>query len=460
MRALGLALLGFTLIGCSDVLGADFDPNANANDASVNDSGADADDAAPVVPSGKVLWATGLRGNVQSAGAAGLLVDDGGNVYVAGIVAPPADFGCEGGPIEGHSDKRHAFLTKYAADGSCLWARLFDTGYGNRIAIGPDGNPWLAGYFSPELYVDDEVGTLVSAGYNDNFAIQVDAETGKPLVALRFGTANVVDEARTLLVHSSGDLLIAGGVKNPGGYLDAFLGRYTPSGEEVWYAKWGGPFEDLVSSMAWASPDKLVVGGTIRDDVTGDVVLEAQGQAMFAASFDVSGTRLWAKTVDGSGNDVAQTMAVGDGTTFLVGATTNPKKDVLLARKNVANGEPGIPTQYGLPTTNEVAYGIALTPTAEVRYLVGWFDGQTLLSDEAMLSAGDRDILIARVTNAGVSWTRRFGGGGTDVANAVAVAPDGNIVVLGTFTNESLELDEIEVPAGTGETFFLAKLAP
>lgn len=467
MRALGSALLLPGLLGCSDVLGADFDPGATQPviEAGV-DAGGDASDASDasdaVVPpgKGKVLWATGLTGNIQQAGAAGLLVDDDGDIYVAGIVTPPADFGCPGGPVVGHSANGHAFVAKYAPNGKCIWTRLFDTGFGNRIALGADGNPWLAGYFSPELYVDDEIGTLVSAGWNDNFAIQLDESTGKPLVALRFGSDLSIDEARTVLVHSSGDLLIAGGVKSPGGYLDAFLARYTQTGDEVWYRRWGGPGEDLVPTMAWAGPDKLVVAGTVFGYVTGDVELQASGKAMFAASFHVSGDLLWAGLADNAGNDTAQTMALEAGQAFLVGATANPKNDILLITTQSVNGLSTIPTYYGVASSNEVAYGVAATTDASARYLVGYFDGETLLSDEQLTSAGLRDILVARVTNSGMTWSRRFGGSGEDVANAVAVAPDGNIVVLGTFAEENLELDEFELEAGAAESFFLAKLAP
>jgi hypothetical protein len=78
------------------------------------------------------------------------------------------------------------------------------------------------------------------------------------------------------------------------------------------------------------------------------------------------------------------------------------------------------------------------------------------LSDQRLESAGEADAFLARLEPEGqVRWLQRFGGPGDDSADALALGPDGSLLVVGRYTG----------PAAFGDTrlegtgCFVAKVA-
>lgn len=67
--------------------------------------------------------------------------------------------------------------------------------------------------------------------------------------------------------------------------------------------------------------------------------------------------------------------------------------------------------------------------------VVGSFNGTLPIPGHLPLaSVGDEDIFVLALDATGVvQWARSFGGPGRDAANSVAVTPDGDIVVVGTY---------------------------
>ena len=101
--------------------------------------------------------------------------------------------------------------------------------------------------------------------------------------------------------------------------------------------------------------------------------------------------------------------------------------------------------------------GVALTPTGDV-VATGVFGGTLRLGATVLVSAGDLDGYVARLNGATGQWqwAERFGGVRQELSNAVALAPNGDIVVAGRFLSLQLAfgaLAPLVLTGGTGDSF-------
>jgi hypothetical protein len=92
--------------------------------------------------------------------------------------------------------------------------------------------------------------------------------------------------------------------------------------------------------------------------------------------------------------------------------------------------------------------------------LAGWFDGDFAFDAPDALeldSRGGTDVFIAVIEPDGqVAWLEQFGGEGDDVANGVAVAPDGRFALTGGFHGVA-QLGETELASeGNSDAFVIA----
>ncbi|HEV8623165.1 MAG TPA: SBBP repeat-containing protein [Acidimicrobiia bacterium] len=148
----------------------------------------------------------------------------------------------------------------------------------------------------------------------------------------------------------------------------------------------------------------------------------------------------WVRQFGTSGLDEAKSVAVDPtgaiytvGETFgaLPGQTPAGTLDAFI-RKYDPSGTEVWTRQFGA-WDRDIAWAVAASPAGAV-YVVGQTEG-TLPGQH---SAGGLDAFIRRYDPSGTEvWTRQFGGGGADVASAVAVDQVGNIFVSGT-TSSSL----------------------
>jgi hypothetical protein len=79
-------------------------------------------------------------------------------------------------------------------------------------------------------------------------------------------------------------------------------------------------------------------------------------------------------------------------------------------------------------------------------YLVGGFDGTTSFGSQNMRSWGGRDAFVGRFqTNGEPVWVQQAGGTDDDAAAAVAVSPEGGIVVLGASRSATIVCGDISL---------------
>ncbi|MCQ3920416.1 MAG: hypothetical protein DPW13_05595 [Planctomycetes bacterium] len=215
-------------------------------------------------------------------------VDSQGNGYVLGVFNGAVDF--DPGPGEDWyiADRNDIFLSKYAADGTYLWTRVWEpnltpTGYGLSI----DGNDRLLidGFFEESMDVDPGPGEhwLTARGEIDGLLLMLNTD-GEYLWSRQIGgPGRAVVAAATF--DRDGHVIAAGHFKDEvdfndagppdihvsrGGY-DPFLSRFSPDGEYEWTIPWGGPEEEDSTNFVVAHENgDVTVSGLFQGTVDFD----------------------------------------------------------------------------------------------------------------------------------------------------------------------------------------------
>jgi len=165
-----------------------------------------------------------------------------------------------------------------------------------------------------------------------------------------------------------------------------------------------------------------------------------------------------ATAVDTSSN----VIIVGEmqGSVNFGGATltsAGPERDVFVARYSAA-GAHRWSQRFG-STGGDHGFGVGVDSSGNV-YVTGSFAGTVNFGGSPLVSAGNADIFLAKYSSAGAHvWSKRIGGTGADVGNAIAVKGDGTFVVTGYFGSFGGPVDFGGGPltSAGGSDIFIAK---
>jgi len=377
--------------------------------------------ACPGQPLG--AWSRRLGGTDYDLGYA-VAVDAAGDAIVAGSFRGTADFG--GGPLSS-AGSDDVFLAKYAPGGAHLWSRSFGgsgSDVAKAIAVDAGGNVAITGRFSAT--VDFGGGPLTSAGGDDIFVALYDP-AGNPLWSRRFG-GPAGDQGQGVAFDRSGNVLLTGyfngsadfggGALNAyfgAGDIDSFLVKLSPQGAHLWSKNFLNDGQDKGTAVACDSQGNVVLGGQFTNVLNlGGADLDSPNgyYDAFIGKFDPNGQHLWSRSFGGTSNDAVQGLAI------------DPGDDVLAT---------------------------------------GFFAGSADLGGGSLAAAGSSDVFVVKYSPAGAHlWSRRFGGTGSDMGNAVAADKNGNVIVTGSFLNTVDFGNGALTAAGTGLTSdaFVVKLSP
>jgi hypothetical protein len=90
-------------------------------------------------------------------------------------------------------------------------------------------------------------------------------------------------------------------------------------------------------------------------------------------------------------------------------------------------------------------------------FVAGAFKGSVRLGNDLLRSAGDKDLLVARLAPDGTPrWSKRFGGVGEQGGAALALTPTGKLLVFGSFS-ETLDFETQHHFSSKGEDLFLVE---
>jgi len=314
-----------------------------------------------------------------------------GSIVVVGEVAGAIDFG--GGPLTS-AGQGDAFVAKLDASGHWVWSKSFgdaDEQYAEHVAIDANGNIAVIGSFCGT--VDFGGGPLVCTGGGRDVFVAVFDGSGQPLWSKSFGSPGTIEDGWGIAFDASGNVVVTGGAEGaidfgggaapPEGEQSIFVAKLDPLGNHVWSKRVGDPLEQIGFAIASnAAADVLVTGrfeGTID---FGSGPMTAGLREAFVAAYDASGNSLYSRHF----------------------------------------GDPGIAG---------MAEGRGIAATTGGTVVTGTFSGPF----DTMTSAGDTDVfLLALDPSGGTLFEKRFGDASFQNAWALALAPNGNVVIGGSFS--------------------------
>ncbi len=259
----------------------------------------------------------------------------------------------------------------------------------------------------------------------------------------------------------------------------------------IWGRSAGGTGDDYAAAVAVGPDQAVYVTGRLDGTVTfgagrlDETILTAAGiRDAFVARYDRHGMLDWAVTAGGDDDDSGRGIAVaGDGgvlvTGSFIGEATFGAGEAGETILSGANGNEIFVARYDpdgtldwvravTGTDHDWGYDIAAMPDGGA-VITGQFEW------DATFGAGDagettlnaylgKDIYLARFHPDGsLAWARRAGGEGDNTGHAVAVAPDGGVLVTGEFRQSALfgegDPAETTLVATSASDVFLAKYA-
>jgi Beta-propeller repeat len=261
-------------------------------------------------------------------------------------------------------------------------------------------------------------------------------------VARYNGPLNAVDMSFALVVDGSGNVYVTGRSHGAGSDYDYATVKYNASGQQLWIARYSGPYRDLANAIAV--------------DGSGNVYVTGQSEPVFGSNiydyvtikYDASGAELWIAHYNGPGNDddVASAIAVdGSGNVYVTGRSTGSGAnfDYATIKYNASGTEEWVARYDGPGNAFDFAAAIAVDGGANV-YVTGQSVGPAPLNSV--------DYATIKYNASGTEqWVARYDGpdNSADFATGIALDGSGNVYVTGGSTSGAYDYATIKYnPSG------------
>lgn len=294
-------------------------------------------------PDGNCVWIKGMGGTGQDRGI-GIQLDGNGDIVLTGFFVGTVDFDPGSGVTNLTSTSTfmssNIFLAKYTNGGNLIWAKRLAgnvLGMASGITVDNSNNIIISGMFMDSIDLDPGAGAydLVSPMFSmDGFIAKYtpggEFEWGLPISGNGQNQVYGV-EAKDNFIYVTGDFEQTvdfnplGVVNNltSAGAGDAFLAKYTSSGQAVWVKSIGGPDADRGTSLAVDAAQNVYLTGhfegtAIFEPGTVPVTLTSNGDAdIFLAKYDADGDQVWVHGFGADRADFGVALALDQSEAFL-----------------------------------------------------------------------------------------------------------------------------------------------
>jgi len=377
-------------------------------------------------------WLTGF-GNTLNDNIIASAIDNQGNVYITGYFNGVIDFDFGPGTATLNANTSQGFIAKYTSNGSYLWAVAFNgTGNSSGTAIDIDNANnliLLAGkYAGPLIDLNpSSPGTYTLNGSTINEGLYMSTfnlNTGACTFAQSLGSATSNFEVNAIRACNTG-FVIGGAVSsetsspvdfNPqgpsiiptsyGNPMEAFVASYSLTGQAQWAFLIGSYLSDYVDDLQVDASNDVYISGSFQDPGftvgfdplgTSNATLTTAGnQDMFIAKYDGSnGHMIWAKSIGGAMEDVANKIKLDNAGNILV---------------------------------------------------AGYFDSPSIDADPSPSNtltlnkqgSGTTDLFLGKynASNGNLIWAKNAGGSGQAINSGLTIDAQQNIYTTGYFTND------------------------
>lgn len=410
--------------------------------------------------------------------AYGVAVDGAGNVFATGYFQQSASFGGATLTSAGSTD---VFVAKYSPDGVHAWSRRgggTDTDQALRIAVDSAGNVVVVGTFYGTA--DFGGGNRISAGSNDVFVAKYDA-AGTHLWSQRFGDTSsdaaysvAIDPNQNIYVTGAFGVKIdfGGGTLMSAGSSDIFIVKFDAGGGHLWSRRFGGTMPDYGRAVACSGTDAVTLAGGFQQtvDFGGGNLTSAGSDDAFVVALSHAGTHRWSRRFGDVSADNAYGIAVDAGGSVLLtgnfagtvdfggGALVSAGGGDIFLAKFSYTGLHTWSRRFG-GTGSEAGLGVATDADNNV-LMTGYFSATTDFGGGNLTSAGSGDIFVARYDADGAyRWCRQAGGAADDIGRSVAADGTGAALATGLFSG-SVSFGGGTLTSAGFSDIFLAKVGP
>jgi hypothetical protein len=390
----------------------------------------------------------------------------------------------------GSYDSSHALLIDpFLAYGTYLGGSSDENANLNSSVVDDSGNVYIAGWTdSPDFPTTDTAEQPASAGGRDAFVTEIDPTGSTQLFSTYLGGSGDEDPATNgedltttgVAVDGSGNVYLAGTTNstdfptvNPeqdanAGGVDLFVSSLTADGSALNYSTYlggsGGDGDQGVGIAVDDSGSAYVTGNTASDDfpTTAGVIQDTLNGTTdaFVTKFDADGANLAYSTyLGGSGDDSGHAIAVdGGGNAYVVGTTTSDDFPTTggVVQGNFGGGEDAFVTEVDSTGTGKV-YSTYLGGTGDDEALAIVLDGAgdafvggrttgdfpiTTGAFQTTFGGGNDDGWI---TELDPGATKKFfstyvGGSGDEFVRAIALDSVGDVYVTGQTDSADLPI--------------------
>jgi uncharacterized delta-60 repeat protein len=283
-------------------------------------------------PSGRQLWVAIYDGPAHGLDVASdVAVDAAGNVYVTGYSTTPTSLD---------------YVTiKYSPNGQQVW---------------------LASYNGPGDKGDGATNLKLDAASNVYVTGSATTSSGQQQwVAFYDGPANLTDQPVDLALDAAGNVYVTGTSASGSGRDDYATVKYSPSGQQLWAARYNGPASGNDQAV------ELALDAAANVYVTGISDTPAGGQEDYVTlKYTSNGQQLWVARFNGQGNgsDRVTGLAVdADGNAYVTGGSDFHYATL---KYSPSGQQQWLATYAGSLYSSDRASDIAVDPTGSV-YVTG-----------------------------------------------------------------------------------------
>ena len=366
-----------------------------------------------------------------------------------------------------------------------------DDDHGSSVAVDASGNTYVAGCFSSST-ITYGTTTLTSAGLADIYLVKFDPNGNAIWAKSAGGLGN--DYANSVAVDTLGNIYIAGYYYSPSvtfgvniltnanaDSADLFLAKYDTSGNLIFVKSVGGGHDDIVNSVAVDNYGNAYIAGYFDNYqmVLGSYTLlnpNPLKKEIFLAKYDFNGNVLWAKSIGGTNDDLASSIAIDNsgnvhltgqfsshtiifGSTTLTNMYAGNSADFFLAKYDTNGNVLWAKSAGGAPYDDE-SYSVAVDDSGN-SFITGYFYSPTIHFDTiSITSFGHYDIFLAKYDSTGdLLWAKGIGSDSPDYVSSIATDPFGNIFMTGKFVGEIMHFGSIIISSDYSWNLFVAKFS-
>jgi uncharacterized delta-60 repeat protein len=377
---------------------------------------------------GSVKWIAQYSGSTLTYNndyPIGIIVDDDGNVYVAGKSA------------EGEFPQLYYMtIVKYNQFGSQLWVRKFANPYGEYIET-VDFKTDLSG----NLYV---LGSVI-IGYRGTFILVKYDPQGNKVWDVSYPMSEI-GHVHPIAMAIGGDYNVyVTGQYSEWFYSDYMTIKYNSEGEEVWAVRYDHHNE---LGQEGGSPASISLDETGNVYVTGRIGGLLDFREFLTLKYNSDGTLMWSATTEGG------SWLVHDPYEAIVGLAVSRDGDVVITGSRFFADAVLTVVKYntdGIEMWNRIYAGQMRSEDSAVAMILDHSGNVYILATSRAIGTG-YDYSTAKFNSSGVlQWVTRYDGPGIwyDIPTALDVDNQGNVYVTGASQGEASDFDYATVRYST-----------